>query len=100
MDVSRDEIRSASTPALNAIYPINATAHAQITTEVTAILLNGTFADRAATVVWLDETGAQHIFTVAQFKMLARAIAAYVSGWTKFANGIVTTTPTQPATIL
>ena len=93
------EITSTSTAALNATYPINATAQAQISAEVTAILLNGTFADGASTVIWLDVTGAQHTFTVAQFKTFASAVAAYVSGWTKFATGIVTTAPTQPVTI-
>ena len=92
-------IISTSTAALSATYPVNATAQAEISAEVTAILLNGTFADGAATVVWLDVTGAQHTFTLAQFRTFASAVAGYVSGWTKFANGIVTTAPTQPVTI-
>ena len=92
-------ITSTSTPALNGTYPVNAPAQAQISAEVTAILLNGTFADGAATVVWFDTSNAQHTFTAAQFKTFASAVAAYVSGWMKFAAGIVTTAPTQPVTI-
>lgn len=92
-------ITSTATAALDATYPANMTAQAQINAEVTSILLNGTFADGTSTIEWLDVTGAAHAFTVAQFKTLATAIGAFVSGCIKCMNGQATTPPSATATI-
>ena len=92
-------ITSKATGALDAAYPATATAQAQINAEVTSILLNGTFADGTSTIGWLDVTGAPHAFTIAQFKTLATAIGAFVSGCVKCINGQVTTLPSASTTI-
>ncbi len=92
-------ITSTATPALNATYPVSATAQAQINAEITSILLNGTFADGTTTIEWLDVTGAAHSFTIAQFKMLATAVASFASGCIKCMSGLSTTLPATTTTI-
>lgn len=92
-------ITSTSTPALDGTYSVGATAQQQINAEVTSILLNDTFADGSSTIEWLDVTGASHAFTIAQFKTLATAIAAFVSACVKVMNGQVMTLPATTATI-
>jgi len=92
-------ITSTATAALDATYPASALAQQQINAEVTSILLNGTFADGTATIGWLDVTGASHAYTIAQFKTLATAIGAFVSGCVKCINGQVTTLPSASTTI-
>lgn len=92
-------ITSTSTPALDGTYAATVTAQQQITAEITSILLNDTFADGTTTIEWLDTSGAAHAFTVAQFKTLATAIAAFVSGCVKAMNGQATTLPAAAMTI-
>lgn len=92
-------ITSTATPALNATYPATPAVQQQVIAEVTSILLNGTFADGTSTIEWPDVTGVGHAFTVAQFKALASAIAAFVSGCVKCLNGQSTTLPSATATI-
>lgn len=92
-------ITSTSTAALDGTYAATVSAQQQIAAEVTSILLNDTFADGTSTIEWLDTTGAAHAFTVAQFKTLATAIAAFVSGCVKAMNGQATTLPAAAMTI-
>jgi hypothetical protein len=92
-------VTSTATPALNATYPTTPTAQQQVIAEITSILLNGAFADGASTIEWPDVTGGGHAFDVVQFKALATAIAAFVSGCVKCINGQSTTLPSATATI-
>jgi hypothetical protein len=92
-------VTSTATAALNGTYAVDATAQNHVMAEVTAIMLNGTFADGADTVAWLDISGASHTFTVAQFKTLASAISAYVANLTKCMLGQLAALPAATATI-
>lgn len=93
------QITSASTPALDATYPVDAPTQQHVQAEVTSILLNGAFADGGATVAWPDVADDPRTFTVAQFKTFATALAAFVAGCLKVANGQSQTLPTQPSSI-
>jgi hypothetical protein len=93
-------ITSTSMPALNATYPTDPATQDHIQAEVNAILLQGTFADGSTSVVWPDVTGAAHTFpSVAEFKLFASAIAAFVAGNYKVLNGSSTMLPAATATI-
>ena len=91
-------ITSTGTPALSGVYTVDITAQV-ITSQVTSILLNGTFADGTGSVAWPDTSGALHTFTIAQFKVFATAVAAYVAALFKAINGISTTLPSGSVTI-
>lgn len=93
------QIVSTGTPALNGTYPVDAQTQAQITAEITSILLNDIFADGGSTIEWLDTANASHSFTLAQFKTFATAVAAFVSTCVKCTTGLATALPTQPSTI-
>lgn len=86
-------ITSTSTSALDATYAITSTSQQHIQAEVTAILLNNTFADGTTSLAWLDAAGTSHTFDVAQFKAFATAVAAFVSACLRCANGQSTTLP-------
>lgn len=93
-------ITSASTPALDGTYSVDAPAQQRIVAEVTAILLNGTFADGATTLEWLDMHGAPHSFpSTAEFKVFASAVSAYVANLTKCMLGQASTLPAATADI-
>lgn len=92
-------ITSTSTPTLSGTYACDTLSQQHVQAEVTSILLNGTFADGTTSAVWLDAADAPHTFTIAEFKALATALAAFVSGCLKVVNGQSTTLPTQPSTI-
>lgn len=92
-------ITSSSTPALDGVYSASATVQQQINAEVTSILLNNTFTDGTNSIEWLDTTGSPHTFTIAQFKTLATAIAAFVSGCVKVMNSRATVLPAATVTI-
>ena len=91
-------LTSTGTPALSGAYAVDVTAQV-ITSQVTSILLNGTFADGTGSVAWPDTAGALHTFTIAQFKVFATAVAAYVAALFKAINGISTTLPSGSVTI-
>ena len=92
-------ITSTSTPALNGTYDVGATTQAHVVSEVTAILLNGAFADGTSTVVWADLSGTNHSFTLAQFRTFASAIGTYVAALYKCSEGTLTTLPAASGTI-
>lgn len=92
-------IASTSTPALDGTYATTSDSQQHIQAEVTAILLNGTFADGSTSLAWLDVAGDSHTFDVAQFKAFATAVAAFVSGCLRCVNGQSTTLPSASATI-
>ena len=92
-------IVSATTPALDGTFAVDPTAQAHIIAEITAILLNGNFADGTSSVEWLDVAGGLHTFTVAQFKNFAAAVAAYVANAMKVLLGQSTSLPSATATI-
>lgn len=92
-------VTSTATSALNGTYPCDPTSQSYIQAEVTSILLNGTFADGTSSCVWADASGSPHTFTIAQFKTLASAIAAFVAGCSKYAAGVIATAPANTATI-
>ena len=81
-------------------FAADADTQAHVNAEVTSILLNGTFADGTATVMWADMTGTAHaIPSVAAFKPFASAIAAFVAGVMKCILGISTTLPASVVVI-
>jgi hypothetical protein len=90
-------ITSTATPALNATYAADPTTISYINSELSAIMLNATFADGTATVEWPDASGALHVMTVAQFKTFAAALGAFVAGGRKCVIGV--TGATLPSAI-
>jgi hypothetical protein len=92
-------ITSTGDSALNATYPCDPISQQQVVAEVTSILLNNAFTDGETSIAWLDKTGAPHTFSINQFKTLATALAAFVTGCTKCITGQSTTLPTATATI-
>jgi hypothetical protein len=93
-------VTSTSMPSLSATYPTDPAMQDHIQAEVNAILLTGTFADGTASVAWPDVTGTCHTFpSVAEFKLFAIAIAAFVAGNYKVLNGSSTVLPAATASI-
>ncbi len=92
-------ITSTSTPALDGSYTITAQDQQHIAVEVQSLMLNGTFADGAASVQWPDATGALHTFDAAQFKAFATAVGAVVAACIKCSIGTSTTLPSAAVTI-
>ena len=80
-------ITSTSTSSLNGTYLCDPTTTSQINAEVSAILLNGTFADGTTSIAWPDASGNFHTMTIAQFKNVATAIGSYVSALIKVIKG-------------
>lgn len=91
-------VTSASTPALNATYGVNATAQANVTAIVTGIAVGLGLPGGGTSFVYLDATGAPHTITQAQFTSLAAAIRGYVYGLDLYAAG-QGALPTPSATI-
>lgn len=93
-------ITSASTPALNGVYACDPTTIGFVNSEINAILLNTAFADGSTALEWPDMTGALHLYTIAQFKTLAAALGAFVSGIRKCVIGAAgATLPPSSVTI-
>ena len=93
-------ITSTATPTLNGTYNIaGAMETAGLLAEVNAIALDDAFADGTQTVNWPDINRTAHSFTVAQFKTFATAVALYKAQWTQYAYGLITTAPSNAATI-
>jgi hypothetical protein len=92
-------IVSTGTPALDGTYPTDAASQQYVTSEVTSILLNGTFTDGATDLAWIDVSGTPHDFTIPEFKALATALAAFVTGCVKCTTGQADALPAQPVTI-
>lgn len=92
-------ITSTSTPALDSTYATDATSQQHVQAEITSILLNGTFADGTTSIAWLDASNVAHTFTIAEFKALATALAAFVSACLKVVNGQATVLPSQPSVL-
>lgn len=94
------QIVSTGNPStLDGTYPVDAASQAYVNAEVTSILLNGTFTDGTSSAAWLDVSNAAHTFSLAQFKTLATALGAFVTGCLKVINGQSASLPAQPATI-
>lgn len=90
-------IVSTSTPAMNGPYAVDATTQSHIQSEISAIMLDATFADGTTTVVWPDmaNPSVDHTFTVAEFTVFARAVGAYVAALYKVINGTLTALPSS-----
>lgn len=73
-------IISTATTSLNGIYAVDATSIGYVNSELNSILLNATFADGTTTIEWPDTSDALHACNVPQFKTLAAALGAFVSG--------------------
>jgi hypothetical protein len=72
-------IKSASTPALNGTYAVDANAQGNINAVVTYILLNGNFPNGAQTLNWTDMSGVVHAFpNTATFNAFATGAANFV----------------------
>jgi hypothetical protein len=72
-------ITSAGTASLDATYPTDANTIGFINSEVSAIGMNGTFADGTSSIEWPDVNGVIHEFNIAQFKQFATVIGVFVS---------------------
>lgn len=99
-------ITSASTPVLNGTFAVDDEVQSHIQAEVTAIMLSGltgtpAFADGTATVDWPDLAvpPVNHTMTVAEFKIFAGTIGAYVAALFKVKNGTLTALPPASVTI-
>jgi hypothetical protein len=92
-------IVSTATPALNATYACDAESRADILSEMVSILAVGAFTNGSASLAWPDVTGAQHTFTVAQFKALATSLGGFVGTLKPLAAGATGALPAQPVTI-
>lgn len=93
------EITSTGDGALDGTYPCGAAIQLQVNSEVTSILLNDTFTDGSTSLAWLDASGAPHEFSIAQFKTLATALAAFATGCIRCVTGQSTALPSSSATI-
>jgi len=91
-------ITSTATPALNAIYGVNAAAQANITAIVTGIAASLGLPGGGSTFVYLDASSAPHTFTQAQFVSFASAVRGYVYALDLYAAG-QGALPTPSATI-
>jgi hypothetical protein len=92
-------VTSTGAPSLNATYPCDAVTGQQVNAEVTSLLLNDAFTDGNTTIPWLDMNSTAHTFSIAQYKSLATAIAAFVTGCIRCINEQSTTLPSNTATI-
>jgi hypothetical protein len=99
-------ITSTSTPVLNGTFAVDGDVQSHIQAEITALMLSGqtgtpTFADQGLTVDWPDLASppVNHTMTVAEFKVFAGLIGAYVATLFKVKNGTVTALPPASVTI-
>lgn len=99
-------ITSASMPVLNGTFAVDRDVQDHIQAEITAIMLSGltgtpAFADQGATVDWPDLASppVNHTMTVAEFKVFAGTIGAYVAALFKVINGTLTALPPANVTI-
>lgn len=90
-------VTSASAAStLNGTYPIGGQVQFMILSELQAISTNGTFADGTTTLEWADVNGAQHAFSIAEFKSFATAVGAYCSPLYRIAGGTTGLTLPSP----
>jgi len=93
-------VTSTATPALSGTYPVTGQELINgLQAQISAILLDNTFADGGAALAWPDIGGTTHSFDVAQFKTLASALLQFQAQWTAYAMGATTTAPPTTATI-
>jgi len=74
-------LTSTGTPALSGVYNADQAAQFAIVAEMTSIIANGVFTDGQPAKAWFDASGQPHVFTVAQFKTFATAVAAYIDAY-------------------
>ena len=92
-------VTSASTPALNATYPLDATHLDDLTALVAGISAGQGLPDGASTVTLFDATGAAHAFNSTQLVALGAALRNVFYGCQMVIGGQSTTVPGQPAAI-
>jgi len=93
-------ITSASTPALNGTYSIDAAAQADINAVQTYILTTPGSFPTGATMPWIDTIGTAHVFgSTAQFTAFAKAAAQIAAQLTLYGKGALPTPPAMSATI-
>lgn len=68
----------SATTTLNGTYGIDPSARNNIVAEIDSILLNSSFTNGQQSRGWLDSSNIPHSFSIAQFKIFATTIAAYV----------------------
>ena len=68
----------SASPALNGTYALDQITQANITAESVSMLMNNAFTSGQLQRYWPDVSGTPHQFTIAQFKLFATTIAAYV----------------------
>lgn len=97
-------VNSASAPAVNSVYAMDAGAQSDIVSEATFITLYQEFTGGAQTFGWPDATGFRHTFpSTTVFMAFAKAAAQYVSGckqaYAALASGGTATFPSNVAQI-
>lgn len=93
-------ITSTSAPALSGTYAVTQDMQLKLDAITTFILANGTFPEDATTYEWPDTAEVMHVLpSIAEFKLLATAIANYVNLLDLFALGIGSALPAATATI-
>ncbi|MHB1305288.1 MAG: DUF4376 domain-containing protein [Acidiphilium sp.] len=90
-------ITSTNTPALDGTYSCDDAAQARINRVAVYVQMNGKFPGGTSTIAWLDATGAQHVFSVAQFQAFATAVGDYVAALDDVILGLSTTLPSAAA---
>lgn len=69
---------STGTPSLNGTYDVDVPQQGHINSQISAILLNGTFTNGLGTRVWPDRTGTLHTFDVPHFKAFATQVGMFI----------------------
>ena len=92
-------VTSASTPALNATYPLDATHLDDLTALVAGISAGQGLPNGASTVTLFDATGAAHAFNSTQLVALGAALRNVFYGCQMVIGGQSTTVPPQPVAI-
>lgn len=92
-------IVSSATFALNGTYSCNEASQAKLNAVTTFLMLNNAFPAGLTEMPWADVSGNSHMFGISDFKNFATAIANYVALVDLYANGAISTLPSNQITI-
>ena len=92
-------ITSTGTPALNAVYAMDQTTIALITSEELYIVANGTFSNGTGTLTWLYAQPPVTFPNVTSFKTVASTIAQTITALVDYGAGATNTAPNMSVTI-
>ena len=92
-------ITSTGTPALNAVYAMDQTTIALITSEELYIVANGTFSNGTGTLTWLYAQPPVTFPNVTSVKTVASTIAQTITALADYGAGATNTAPSMSVTI-